>query len=217
MKNLGIKIFSIIIFFLLFWCMTFTAENFICSIANMVKIGHFDLRFTAGQNSHFGQWIMAILVITIMPFYFKFHRFMSKLNKKENINKFVKTLSYLFTNLWFIGFVGIFLCYLAEFILGVFLNIILKLNIWDYSKMNICGIPMNLLGQINVFYMPIWFISSISAFVLFKGLYEYDLQTSKVFIDTTFNIIKALFTKNGFIEKIDKSFFEINADYIDKN
>lgn len=48
-----------------------------------------------------------------------------------------------------------------EFISGVILNIILKLNIWDYSNM-----PFNLFGQICIPFMIIWFFLSPIAIVV---------------------------------------------------
>ena len=48
-----------------------------------------------------------------------------------------------------------------EFISGVILNIILKLNIWDYSNL-----PFNLFGQICIPIMIIWFFLSPIAIVV---------------------------------------------------
>ena len=44
---------------------------------------------------------------------------------------------------------------LTEFIFGVILNILLKLNIWDYS-----GMPFNFLGQICLPFSLLWFVLS---------------------------------------------------------
>ena len=48
-----------------------------------------------------------------------------------------------------------------EFISGVILNIILKMNIWDYSNM-----PFNLFWQICIPFMIIWFFLSPIAIVV---------------------------------------------------
>ena len=48
-----------------------------------------------------------------------------------------------------------------EFISGVILNIILKMNIWDYSNL-----PFNLFGQICIPFMIIWFFLSPIAIVV---------------------------------------------------
>lgn len=45
---------------------------------------------------------------------------------------------------------------IAEFISGIFLNIILKLNVWDYSLL-----PFNLLGQICPRFSFIWFLLAL--------------------------------------------------------
>ena len=52
---------------------------------------------------------------------------------------------------------------LLEFISGVILNIWLKLNIWDYSYE-----PLNVLGQICLPFMAIWFALSLPAMFLDK-------------------------------------------------
>lgn len=48
-----------------------------------------------------------------------------------------------------------------EFIAGLILNMCLRLNIWDYSKL-----PFNLLGQISLQYSAIWFLLSLPAIVI---------------------------------------------------
>lgn len=57
-----------------------------------------------------------------------------------------------------IGTVGITL---IEFITGVVVNIWLGLNQWDYSNY-----PLNILGQICVPYMGLWFLLSLVGIVL---------------------------------------------------
>ena len=48
-----------------------------------------------------------------------------------------------------------------EFITGLIVNILLGWNVWDYHK-----IPLNILGQICVPYMLLWFILSFPALML---------------------------------------------------
>lgn len=49
------------------------------------------------------------------------------------------------------------LCITAvEFVFGVFFNMILRLDIWDYS-----ALPLNLFGQICLLYSVMWFFLSI--------------------------------------------------------
>lgn len=48
-----------------------------------------------------------------------------------------------------------------EFISGVIINIIFKLNVWDYSNL-----PLNVMGQVCLLYSFLWFILSFAAIVL---------------------------------------------------
>lgn len=48
-----------------------------------------------------------------------------------------------------------------EFIFGIIFNIVLKLDIWDYSNL-----PFNLLGQISLQFSIAWFFLSAIAIVL---------------------------------------------------
>ena len=44
----------------------------------------------------------------------------------------------------------------VEFVLGIIFNVILKRNVWDYSK-----VPLNLLGQICLPFSVLWTILSL--------------------------------------------------------
>lgn len=48
-----------------------------------------------------------------------------------------------------------------EFISGVFINIVFKLNVWDYSNL-----PLNIFGQVSLLYSVLWFFLSLAAIVL---------------------------------------------------
>lgn len=50
---------------------------------------------------------------------------------------------------------------IVEFFAGLLLNVILNLNIWDYSNMK-----FNLMGQICLLYSFLWFFLSAAAIVL---------------------------------------------------
>lgn len=50
---------------------------------------------------------------------------------------------------------------LIEFISGVIINIVLKLNVWDYSHL-----PLNICGQVCLLFSFFWFILSCAAIVL---------------------------------------------------
>lgn len=47
-----------------------------------------------------------------------------------------------------------------EFFAGIVINIILKLNVWDYSNL-----PLNILGQVCLLYSFLWFLLSFLAIV----------------------------------------------------
>jgi len=56
--------------------------------------------------------------------------------------------------------IGMMIVTVSEFIVGVVLNICLRMDIWDYSHL-----PLNLLGQICVPFMVAWFFLSCVAIV----------------------------------------------------
>lgn len=53
----------------------------------------------------------------------------------------------------------------SELACGIFLNVILDLRIWDYSKE-----PFNLFGQICPYYSFVWFLLSIICFPVCNAL-----------------------------------------------
>lgn len=57
--------------------------------------------------------------------------------------------------------IGVGFVTLAEFVTGVLLNIILKLDIWDYSDM-----PLNILGQVCLPFILAWVPIVIAAIIL---------------------------------------------------
>lgn len=50
---------------------------------------------------------------------------------------------------------------IIEFVSGIIINVIFKLNVWDYSN-----VPLNILGQICLPFSIIWFFISLIAIVL---------------------------------------------------
>lgn len=50
-----------------------------------------------------------------------------------------------------------------EFVFGIVFNIMLKMNVWDYS-----GTPLNLFGQICVPFSLIWFFFSLGIYYIFR-------------------------------------------------
>lgn len=67
---------------------------------------------------------------------------------------------------------GCFIITGIEFVFGCVVNLLLNWHVWDYS-----GIPFNLLGQVCVLYMAIWFMMSIPAVLIGRFL------KTKIFID----------------------------------
>lgn len=49
----------------------------------------------------------------------------------------------------------------VEFVVGLVVNVWLKLNVWDYSNL-----PYNVLGQVCLLYTNIWFLLSFFAILL---------------------------------------------------
>lgn len=47
-----------------------------------------------------------------------------------------------------------------EFVSGCVLNLVLKLNVWDYT-----GMPFNILGQICLPFSLLWFVLSLAAII----------------------------------------------------
>lgn len=48
-----------------------------------------------------------------------------------------------------------------EFISGIIINIIFKLNVWDYSNL-----PLNIMGQVCLWFSLLWFFLSALAIIL---------------------------------------------------
>lgn len=49
----------------------------------------------------------------------------------------------------------------VEFISGIIINVVFKLNVWDYSNL-----PLNILGQVSLIYSFAWFGLSLIAIVV---------------------------------------------------
>lgn len=50
-----------------------------------------------------------------------------------------------------------------EFLFGIVFNILLSLNVWDYSNL-----PFNLFGQISVPFSIIWYFAGIGLYLIFS-------------------------------------------------
>lgn len=57
---------------------------------------------------------------------------------------------------------GAFVITAVEFSFGIVINVVLKWDVWDYSRM-----PFNILGQICPYYFVLWFLLCIPVIKLF--------------------------------------------------
>jgi uncharacterized membrane protein len=62
----------------------------------------------------------------------------------------------------------------VEFLVGLIVNVWLKLHVWDYSRM-----PYNLLGQVCLLYTNIWFFLSLAGILADDYLRYYILKEEK--------------------------------------
>ncbi len=82
---------------------------------------------------------------------------------------------------------GSLLITFVEFVIGVCVNLILKLNVWDYS-----ALPLNVLGQICLPFSAIWFVLTVPACALCRvcgklaDLIQANLRTQNTFDPISF-------------------------------
>jgi len=62
----------------------------------------------------------------------------------------------------------------VEFLVGLVVNVWLKLNVWDYSAM-----PYNIMGQVCLLYTNIWFLLSLFGILADDYLRYYILKEKK--------------------------------------
>lgn len=226
----GARFFILLWFFYIFICMTFTTENIIGQIKYYIKAKSIDpgLHAAFGNNSLIGQVFMAVLLIIVVPFYLKIFRILNNKRKmleeqgtKDKRQKIILRVLKWQTNLWWIALIGSFFCYFSEFISGIFLNILFKLDVWDYSDMVLTvkniKIPLHLLGQINIIFFPIWYIAGLIFYPLFTMLYDYDIEMANSAIKGLKEMIIILFRYGGNTHKLNKNYLDIKADYFEKN
>lgn len=65
------------------------------------------------------------------------------------------------TSLLLQGLIGSGIITVLEFLTGVLVNMVLHLNVWDYSNM-----PLNVLGQVCLPFSLLWVIIAIGAIIL---------------------------------------------------
>ncbi len=61
-----------------------------------------------------------------------------------------------------------------EFIMGLIVNVWLKLHVWDYSRL-----PLNIMGQVSLLFTFIWFLLSLFAIFLDDYLRYYVMKEEK--------------------------------------
>lgn len=77
------------------------------------------------------------------------------------VNLSIKTRSFILR-----GLIGCLIITLTEFLVGVTVNLIFKMNVWDYS-----AIPGNILGQICPLFSLWWFLLSIPSIYIIVFLH----------------------------------------------
>lgn len=68
------------------------------------------------------------------------------------------------------AFIGSMFITALEFIFGIIFNVILKKNVWDYSKL-----PLNIGGQVCLLFSFMWFVLSM-IFIPFASLVNKKLK-----------------------------------------
>lgn len=72
------------------------------------------------------------------------------------------------TPVFFEMLLGAFIITALEFVFGYVLNIRLRLDVWDYSDM-----PYNIMGQVCLPYMALWFVLSFFCIIIDDNLRFY--------------------------------------------
>ena len=71
---------------------------------------------------------------------------------------------------------GVFFIAANEFVAGCIVNIILGWHVWDYSNM-----PLNLLGQVCLPFLFLWFLLCFPAFLAARGIkYLFNEKTVEI-------------------------------------
>ena len=102
----------------------------------------------------------------------------------------------------------------GELGVGYLMNIVLDFDLWDYSGMEFkignFTVALHLLGQINVFYIPVWYGSSIAVYILCKFLFtvdDYLANVLKIVLEEIFEVIvknKGQFSNDYYKEVTDR-------------
>jgi len=81
--------------------------------------------------------------------------------------------------LWLQCLIGCSFVFLVELLVGLLVNRVFYLNLWDYSSW-----PLNVCGQVTFLYIPVWFLlcpfviflDDVLQYVFFKGMYPESLK-----------------------------------------
>ncbi len=78
------------------------------------------------------------------------------------------------TSIFIKALLGMIVITVLEFSVGIIVNKILALDVWDYTNM-----PGNILGQISLQFSACWYGLSVVAFIIFENIHIVtDLQKS---------------------------------------
>ena len=78
------------------------------------------------------------------------------------------------TSIFIKAFLGMIVITALEFTVGIIVNKIFALQVWDYTNM-----PGNIMGQISLQFSACWYGISIIAFIIFENIHIItDLQKS---------------------------------------
>jgi len=102
---------------------------------------------------------------------------------------FIKRIPYIIRTI-----LGMMIIFAIELSSGLFFNVLLKMQIWDYSML-----PLNYKGQISAIYIPLWFGLTPFVFWFDDVIRYYIFNTEKPvkFID----YYRALFNKNKYVNQ----------------
>ena len=85
-------------------------------------------------------------------------------------------------NIIFQSLIGMVIVTLVEFVSGCVLNLLLDLNIWNYSKL-----PLNILGQVCLLFSVIWF------FLMPAAIWLEDMLRFKLWNEGSYYSLKSIY------------------------
>lgn len=195
-KKILIQIVRIIWIWMLLTAMCFWMDNLI----GVFHHGNLNYALTAVPNSHTANMILSTLLIITIPGFLALFKLLSTRTK-------------LFKNIFIIGLFGMLIIYVVELTAGLIMNVWLDFNAWDYSNMNLFGVPVHIMGQINLFYAPIWFSISILLKPFSYTFFFFDDMIADKFVKDIGDTFKIMFKNKG---KIDDNYYDVFSDLYKK-